>query len=244
MPRAAVAGPPAEGTTPAEGATGAPAATTPAAAPAAAPEVVEDDEDEEAFEEQIRVYQQKPFMRKLRLEVSPTFGVPFNETQTRHISVGGEMSFHVTDFLFFGGSYEKFFHEESTVFHELEDSFGVFPERKLMDFYAGGHIGYVPLYGKFILFDVAIVHYDAYLIAGAGVTRTFTVGQEGANRVTGNFGLGGRIFLTQWLTLNVEVRDYIYNEEFKAEDSIVNNVMFHTGLSVFFPFKYDYRYAK
>ena len=199
---------------------------------------------DEDFQEQIHVYQRRPFMRKLRFELAPTFGVSFNETLTNHVAVGANATFHVTDWLFLGGSYQKFFHTESTVFDEVQDAYGVFPERKFMDFYAGGHIGYVPIYGKFILFDAAIVHYDFYIVAGAGVTRTFTVGSEGQNRVTGNFGLGSRLFLTEWLTLDFELRDYIYNEEFKAGDSIVNNLMFQTGLSVFFPFKHTYRYAK
>jgi outer membrane beta-barrel protein len=203
-----------------------------------------DKEDEEEFEEQIRVYQQKPFMRKLRFELAPMFSASFNDTLTHHISVGAVANFHVTDWLFIGGSYQKFFQTESAVFDEVQDSFGVFPERKFRDWYAGGHIGYVPLYGKFILFDAAIVNYDAYLIAGAGVTRTYTIGVEGENRVTGNIGIGTRLFITQWLTWNFEVRDYIYSEEFKAGDSLVNNVTFHTGLSFFFPFKYNYRYAK
>lgn len=196
------------------------------------------------FEEQIHVYQRRPFMRKLRFELAPTFAVAFNETLTHQFAVGANGTFHITDWLFIGGTYNKFFHSESSVFNEVQDAYGVFPERKFMDFYAGGHIGYVPIYGKFILFGTAIVHYDVYLVAGAGVTRTYTVGSDGENRVTGNFGLGSRLFLTEWLTLDFEIRDYIYNEEFKAGDSIVNNLMFQTGLSVFFPFKHSYRYAK
>lgn len=202
------------------------------------------DAAETEFQRQIHVYQRKPFMRNLRLEITPIFGVAINETLTTQLAGGGAMSFHITDEISIGGSYFKAFHEKNSGFDEVEDSFGVFPEKKFRDWYAGGHVSYVPVYGKFILFGAAIVHFDAYLVGGAGVMRTYSVGSEGNNRISWNLGIGGRLFVTEWLTLNLELRDYMYIEEFKAGSSFMNNVTMHAGISIFAPFSYGYEYAK
>lgn len=210
----------------------------------AAPPADVPDAAESEFQRQIHVYQRKPFMRNLRLEITPIFGVAINETLTTQIAGGGALSFHITDEFSIGGSYFKAFHEKNSGFDEVEDNFGVFPEKKFRDWYAGGHVSYVPVYGKFVLFDAAIVHFDAYLVGGAGVMRTYSVGSEGENRISWNLGVGGRLFVTEWLTLNLELRDYMYIEEFKAGSSFVNNVTMHAGISIFAPFSYGYEYAK
>ena len=75
---------------------------------------------------------------------------------------------------------------------------------------------------------------------GGGAVLTGVDGMHGA----GTVGIGTRLFLTRWLTLNLEVKDTIYNEDFKAGDQLVNNVVFQTGLGFWFPVGWDYEYAK
>lgn len=194
----------------------------------------------DTFEENIRIIQQRPFLRRNRVEVAPYFGLSLNDTLFLHLGAGVVANYHILENLFIGGSYVKYFSMERSLFETVEEDFRVYPEKWELDFYAGGHIAYVPIYGKFIFAGSAIAHYDVYVIAGAGVTRT----SLSDTAVTGNVGVGTRFFLTRWLTLNFEVRDYIYQEEFKAGSQIVNNVVLQTGLSFFIPFGFDYRYPR
>lgn len=199
-------------------------------------------EDEE-FLEQIQVFQQKPFMRKLRFELAPIVGLSVNDSLVLHYSVGAIGRFHINEQFAVGLSYRKYFHEDRGVVDDVENEMGVFPERRFRDYYAGAEFSYTPIYGKFMLFD-AIVHMDAYLTAGVGTMRTWEVGAEGENLVSWNIGVGTRLVLTEWLALNLELRDYMYIEPYRAGDSFVNDVVLHGGISVFMPFKHAYVYPK
>ena len=73
-----------------------------------------------------------------------------------------------------------------------------------MDFYAGGHISCsrsleIPVVGT-----SSVINWD--FIAGGGVNKTLHGNYHGS----GNFGAGVRFVLAQWITLNFDVRDYIF----------------------------------
>ena len=195
---------------------------------------------QESFEDDdIVVIQQRPFIRKGRFELSPFFAVATNETLFLHLGAGVVANYHILENLFVGGSYVKYFTFETDLFDEVQEDYRVYPELWELDFFFGVHVAYAPIYGKAIVANSAIVHYDVYLIAGAGVTRTSLTDWA----PTGNFGVGTRFFLTRWLTLNLEVQDYIFQEEFNAGSRVINNVMFHVGLSFFMP-DFSYRMPK
>ena len=192
----------------------------------------------------IRVYQQRPFMRKLRVEITPTFGMSVNDIYQMHLSTGGSLNVHVTNELSVGASYHKYFRVRLPLADEVEDEFGVFPEHRQRDFYVGGHLAYAPVYGKFMLFHSGIIHFDAYLVAGGGMMRTFQRGSEGDNLFSFNAGLGTRMVLSQWCTFLVELRDYMYFEPYRSGDSFVSDIVLQVGLSLFLPPHFDYRYVK
>jgi len=75
-------------------------------------------------------------------------------------------------------------------------------------------------------------------------------------------GLGIRVFVTRFLAVFAELRDYAYLERLESLDvalgeqrgdpatwlddspSLTNNVTAHLGLTLFFPFTFDYRLPK
>jgi hypothetical protein len=77
-----------------------------------------------------------------------------------------------------------------------------------------------------------------------------------------NPGIGFRVFVSKWLTVFAEMRDYIYLEKLEnlqvalgdarekksgwLEDSptIVNNVLVSVGMTIFFPFSFEYKLPK
>lgn len=190
-------------------------------------------------EKYIRVVQQKPFIKALRAEVMPAFAVSLNETLTSHLGAGVTGRFHITDEWAVGAEYVKYFGKMSSLASSIGDQYQVYPEKHLMDFYAGANAQYTPLFGKFLLFGGPIVHWDTFLMAGGGVTRS-----TGRNRITGEVGLGIRVALTQFMTFNVELRDYMFTEPFHDSTGFVNNVVFVAGIGLFAPFSHNYVYPK
>jgi outer membrane beta-barrel protein len=192
----------------------------------------------------IRVYQQRPFMRSGRVEIMPSFGMSLNDLYRINLNAGATLNVHITNEIAIGASYHKYFQMALPINDTVESEFGVFPEHRNRDFYTGGHVSYAPIYGKFMLFQTGIVHFDAYLIGGAGMMRTYQRGAEGDSLFSFNAGVGSRMVFSQWCTFSFEVRDYMYFEPYKAGDGFTNDVIFQLGLSFFLPPHYDYRYVK
>ena len=203
---------------------------------------------QEEAKRKVHVIQQRPFIRALRAEIDPLFGYTVNESLIDYIQVAATARFHITEEWSIGGTYAHYTFKDSSGelafprakadFDEVQDVFGLFPEKAFMQWFAGGEVSYVPVYGKFILFNTWTVHWDAFLTAGAGVTKT------NETHVTGTLGVGSRLFLTRWLTLNFELKDHIYTESFKAGDETINTLVLYTGFGFFVPFGWDYEYVK
>jgi outer membrane beta-barrel protein len=193
-------------------------------------------------EKYIRVLQQKPFFKGVRFELEPTFNVSLNETMTRHIGAGVQARMHIDDQWAIGVDYIKYFGSDSGLGKEVGEAYQVYPEKRLMDFYVGGHVTYSPLQGKFLWFGGVgkPVFWDMYFLAGGGAQKTLWGNWHGS----GNFGIGVRFEWLQWLATNVEIRDYMFMENYAHDDKFVNNVVFTAGFAVFVPFKHNYKNPK
>lgn len=101
-------------------------------------------------------------------------------------------------------------------------------------------VGFSPLYGKLSLFTWAVVNFDIYVIGGAGVVNYS--GKNTGSGFMGNFGIGERFFINEYLSWKVEFRDFIYNQNPSGSPSsrILHNYTLIGGLSVLFPFSQKY----
>lgn len=193
---------------------------------------------EETPQRKVHVLQQRPFLRRLRAEVTPLFGYGINQVLYQYLQVGGTFRFHFVEDWSIGGTYMHYFPSATGTADQVENELGVYPEKAYIRWFAGGEVAWVPIYGKFIGFRSFIAHWDVYLTAGAGATMT----NQKDPLFTGTFGVGSRIFLTRWLTFTLELKDHIFSQPYKAGDEIVNNLTVQTGFSFFFPnFKYTKR---
>jgi len=191
-------------------------------------------------EKNIRVVQRKQFMMYHRAELIPTFTMSLNENLSRHLGVGAQARFHITDEWALGVDYIKYFGKYTDLASDIGDQYQVYPKKLLMNFFVGAHATYVPLYGKFLFFGLGPVHWDLHLSAGIGVTRI----NASSYKPTGNFGVGFRFRIWKFLSFNAEIRDYLFMGTYSRDNEFVNNVVFTTGLGVFVPFEYDYDYQK
>jgi len=139
------------------------------------------------------------------------------------------------------------------------------PTLNEMKYSASLDFSYVPIYGKFALVNKNIVHWEAMIIGGVGLTHTEVIPRNPSDApfdnddITPNLGIGGRLFLSSWLTIFFNLRDYIYPDKFEspsrmggsadmakanADTQIINNVMLTLGASFFVPPQFSYHTAR
>ncbi len=222
--------------------------------------------------EEIYAVQQIYALRINRVEVSPNVGFTMNDPYVSHTSVGLNLNYWWTNVLAIGLNFNWYQGLES------ESDLNFFVRRSfrlavpITEYQLGANLNftYVPLYGKFNMFNEYIFQWDAYIVGGVGMMRTRPVPVVDPEvrqfdfdwRVAFNVGIGFRVFVTRWLAVYAELRDYIYLEQLEnlnvavGEDrndpntwladgpTLSNNVTAHIGLAIFLPFDFDYRLPK
>ena len=169
----------------------------------------------------IVVVPRKAFLKGGRFEFAPFSGVSVNDILIRHYVFGLDLNYFLTDVLSVGlqGNYYI------KALTERESLIGLQYNRipTLNKYKYGGalNFGYVPVYGKFALFNKNILHWEIFASAGVGVTQTEIIPRNQTYAsftniaLTPNVGIGGRFFLFDWLTVNYAVRDYIILDKFE-----------------------------
>jgi outer membrane beta-barrel protein len=219
--------------------------------------------------EEIYAVQQIYALRINRVEVSPSISFTLNDPFVSHTGLGVGLNYWWTNVLALG---VNFIWYEGL---EAESDLNFFVRRStrlavpVNSYQFGAHLNftYVPIYGKFAMFNEFIFQYDAYVVGGIGLMRTRPIPVIDAElrrfdydvRVTFNLGIGLRVFVTRWLAVFAELRNYMYLEQLEnlevglGEDrtdpstwvqsspAFVNNVTAHLGLTIFLPFEFEYR---
>jgi outer membrane beta-barrel protein len=219
----------------------------------------------------IVVVPRKRFLKGGRFEIQPFTGMSVNDSLIRHYVFGADLNFYLTD-VFWIGVQGQYFLKQLT---NQEELVGLEYNRAptLNQYLYGGSLnfGYVPLYGKFALFNRHIMHWEMWASAGVGVTITKVIPRDPANDnlafqntdLTPNVGIGSRFFLFDWLTVNFALRDYIVPDKFEplmdgaqalptaittadqakanAHSALVNNLMLYVGAGIYLPTKFQYK---
>lgn len=212
----------------------------------------------------ILVVVRKPFLKARRTELLPMVGTTLNDNMVRHNAIGGQLSYYLTDVLAIGVEglyYQPSFREP---FDLVARQARRLPTINTYNWSAALNFHYVPVYGKFAVFDKKLVTWEVAFTAGIGAGQS--VVEERDKKYPGftnllimpNVGANFRFFLTKWLTVNVGVRDYIFLDKFEpvdrsptmnatasqakdnADSRLINNVMFQVGLSFWLPTSFEY----
>ena len=221
--------------------------------------------------EKIYAVQRMYVLRVGRFELAPAVSSTFNDPYVTHPALGAGLNYWITNVLAVGVNvlwYQGIETESKLNFAVRRSTRLAVP---ITEYQLGAHLSftYVPIYGKFEMFNSAIFQWDCYLIGGVGMLRTRPVAQIDPAvrtfnfdwRVAFNVGIGLRVFVTKWLSIFGELRDYLYMEKLEnlqvslsqraAESTwidpnskLTNNVTVALGFSMFFPFTFDYSYPK
>lgn len=173
---------------------------------------------------------QKAFTSKdWRHEFSPFAfgGVPFG-TVRRTLIGGASYTLHVNTWL----AWEAFnFLYTKTIFTSFADdvnanqpsSAKIAPDYQKLVYFATTGFQITPTYGKVSTFSRWIAYLEPYLILSMGLAKTETV-----NYLAFVPGIGARFFFREWVSMRIELRDYLFTEKFTdnatgAEGSALRN---------------------
>jgi outer membrane beta-barrel protein len=232
----------------------------------------DDQPAEREVAEEIYAVQRMSVVRDGRFELAPSLAFTFNDPYVTHPALSIGLNYWVTNVLAVGANFLWYQGVES----ESDLNFSVRRSARLAvpitEYQLGAHLNftYVPIYGKFSMFNDSIFQWDSYLVGGVGMMRTRPVAVVDPAvrtfdfdwRVAFNAGIGVRVFITRFFTVFGELRDYIYLEKLEnlnvelgadrerqsswidQSATLTNNVTAHLGITMFFPFNFEYRYPK
>ena len=230
-------------------ATDAPTASTPAGdgpvgdAPAADPNVSALDEGINlTLQDRIKAVSRKVFLKANRFELFPSIGVTTNDPFYRTWSIDGRAAWHINDALAIeiGGAYvPPFFIEKLPAVDLLREQAQLInADAKLLG-RADAGITFSPVYGKVAILSDAIIHFDAFAVAGGGAV--FDTNQEFAHPSM-DIGAGVRVFLLRWLVVRADMRDYVYPQDRYGISTLQNLLTFNLGVGFYLPPDFDYQY--
>lgn len=179
--------------------------------------------------------------------VAPTFGVTIGDPYARNLLAGIQYRYHLTPWLgigvdvFAGGAVTTALTDD--IERELSRDGAPF-QLSETSLRAIGNltIELVPLTGKAMLFSDALVRWDLHFIVGIGAAMIAGDGRiDDSVSIAPMFGVGMRFFPSQWLSVGLELRDYIIDRALasRKDGSVPGSTFGHNwmfGLSIGFSF--------
>ncbi len=217
----------------------------------------EEKADESAIDltqaDRIRAVSRKTFLKRGRFEATPFIGASTNDAFFQHWNGGLRLSYHIVDSLSVdvGGGF-NFLTLELPSVEIVKRQQSAIPDEAVLFGNLDAGFTFSPIYGKFAILDDWILHFDGFMSGGLGVVvdsnRYAFFGQTlpeflpGVNPAV-ELGIGGRVFVTDWLVIRADVRDYFYPQWRSGISTLQNLLYFNVGLAIYFPFGFEYEYV-
>lgn len=185
------------------------------------------------------------FLKRNRFALVPAFGVGVNDAYFRDYQLQLDLSYSVMEQL------SVDLRLNGTVYSEPL-AIVSFIEQNNLDFsglkrplaFISLAATFTPIYGKNAVLSEFIWHYDVYISAGGGLALYGLL--NSANQDVGNLapapagflGIGTRAFLSQWMAVNLDARNYLAFP-IEANPEIRNYTLLSVGVSIWFPFAFE-----
>jgi outer membrane beta-barrel protein len=141
---------------------------------------------------------------------------------------GVRAAYHITEDFFLEGLYGRSELGE-TSFEQLSGNVQLLTDDERQFSYYNLSVGYNVLPGEAFIGRKYAFRGGLYLVAGAGSSDF-----AGDERFTVSGGFGYRLAATDWLSLRVDVRDYVFKSDLLGSDETLHNLEFTGGLTLFF----------
>jgi outer membrane beta-barrel protein len=196
------------------------------------------------LQERIRAVSRRVFLKRQRFELAPLFGFSANDPLNRSWTFGGRGSFHFNeefaiDFGGAGGFNEPLIDvrliDPPAEGDGLEGARAATP---LQVGYADVGVTFSPFYGKMALMAEQVLHFDGFISGGLGavIDSSPDIGVHPAIEL----GIGGRMFLTKWLSVRGDVRNYTYPQNVGNKLTFPSALILTLGVGIFLPLDFDY----
>ncbi len=212
----------------------------------------------------ILVVVRKPFLKVRRTELTPMFGTTMNDNMVKHVTLGGELAYYLTDVLAVGVEGQYYAHTFGEPFDLVARQARRLPTVNEYKWSAALDFHYVPVYGKFAIFDKKLITWEVFFTAGIGAGQSEVIPRDtkfpGFTNllIMPNIGASMRFFITKWFTVNLGMRDYVFYDHFEppnrsvtmnasaadaksnADGALINNLMFQLSVSFWLPTSFEY----
>lgn len=198
------------------------------------------EELEEGFHRNIRVFQPKPFLKAQRVQLDAFGTATLNPRMVGNAGVGGAVDYHLSEYFSVGAQFTQYWLLGSDKLtlgipmkQEVEEQFQLLSERNEIGYTSTLRFGVTPLFGKFAGGPAPYWDFSAHI--GGGITGTVL------NRYcpTIEAGVGLRFYLNRFLAVSAEVADLIYWESFKEGPTAMQSWTGRVGVALFVPFTTD-----
>lgn len=188
------------------------------------------------LQERIRAVSRRWFLKRQRFEVEPQFGFTANDALNRAWSFGLRGSYHFNEEFAVEAGGGGGFNQELQDIRVLTADVAL-PKGVQQLGYADGGITFSPFYGKLALMAEQVAHFDGFISTGLGV-----VIDNSPSPVHPAFelGVGSRLFLSRWLTLRGDLRNYTYPVDTAGRITFQNSLIISLGVGIHFPLEFDY----
>lgn len=192
--------------------------------------------------EEVVVVQKAFTSKNWRHEFNPLAigGIPFG-TVRRTLFGGASYTLHLNDWL----GWEAFnFLYSKTIFSSFAEDINAYqaasnkiaPDFQKLIYFVTTGFEITPTYGKVSTFSRWIAYLEPYLTLGVGMAKT-----EVRSYLAFAPGIGARFFFKEWVSMKVELRDYLFTERYtdratnQEASALRNNYSVMLALSFWLP---------
>ncbi|TXD37820.1 outer membrane beta-barrel domain-containing protein [Lujinxingia vulgaris] len=200
------------------------------------------------FSDTIHVIQRRPVLQKQRVDLTPRFGVNVNDAIYRNFRVGANLNYHFSERFYAGAIFDWYDFGEvlggpTQSFRDVDTEARASTDAAYLNWAGGAELGFAPLVGKFALFNRGLFFYDVSVSAGVLFANSASIARpSGQSGLAGTAALSTRVFLNDWMALNLEVRDTIYNAQLRGlpDGALTHSVSVGAGVSLYVPTAFEY----
>jgi outer membrane beta-barrel protein len=200
-------------------------------------------------EDRVKSVQRKVYLKKHRFELAPSVSTSINDPYYSKYAVNVRGAYYFADTFALAARFSSFQWIGVVPNDDVRTAKRNFQSRifySVPQWSAIADLEWSPLYGKVAMFN-SILHFDAYLVGGAGVmqTETSALPGRGLNPAV-DLGIGMRVVAKDFVAVNVALVNTTYVDQpaGTTKGAIQNLMMLGAGLSVFLPFKSTGREAE
>ena len=199
-----------------------------------------------ALSDRVKAVQRKGFLKRGRFEVGVEMPGTLNDAFFAKVGLGGKLAYNFADSFALAVRGCYYWQIRSAHIREGQVAF----QSQILNPQVRGQAMldgiWSPVYGKFAWMGSSIVHFDMYLLAGAGAVWSASSSaplNQGAH-IAADIGGGLRFYPNSWLALDAGVVATLYPDQTQASapSTLQKVVAGHLGVTIFFPFTFGYVY--